>query len=155
MITFDATVSSNQSYAMAGFTLVEALVAMAIFTIGFSGLYFFYGYSQQAMEDVEKRMYLNLLGDRIIQTIAAEGQWATADTLYTGSLADSSYCGKSVTHTEWCSYLNKYIGSSNGIDPKSRYVDVKKDGTSLVVDVTLKTPDGKVGAYISRKLRQI
>jgi prepilin-type N-terminal cleavage/methylation domain-containing protein len=64
-----------------GFTLVEAMVAMVIFTLGFSGLYFFYGISQQVIADSEKRMYINLMGDRIVETIAAEGMRSVSDPL--------------------------------------------------------------------------
>ncbi|WP_114689375.1 prepilin-type N-terminal cleavage/methylation domain-containing protein [Polynucleobacter necessarius] len=76
------TVSPNQGLnSTAGFTLVESLVAMAIFSIGFSSLYFLYNYAQIAISRTEQRMYLNLMGDRILQTIASESQRALSDHL--------------------------------------------------------------------------
>ena len=150
--------------AMAGFTLVEALVAMAIFTIGFSSLYFFYSLSQHSIVDAEKRMYVNLMSDRIIQTIASEAQRPTTDSLnpfshpekYSGSLNNCSSYVVGDVRQSWCSDLNTNIGpynASGGLE--NRQVDVQNDGTGLIVNVTLITANGAVGAYYTRKLRQL
>ncbi|WP_114636750.1 hypothetical protein [Polynucleobacter necessarius] len=100
-----------------GFILVEAMV---IFTLGFSGLYFFFGVAQQVIAESEKRMYLNLMADRIIETIAAEGMRSRADILnpfvtpsqYSGSLATCSYPTND-TRQLWCNDLNANIGALN------------------------------------------
>jgi prepilin-type N-terminal cleavage/methylation domain-containing protein len=154
---------SHSAQGMHGFTLVEALVAMAIFTIGFSGLYFFYHLSQHAIADSEKRMYINLMGDRIIQTIASEGQRAVTDPLnpfnnpsqYSGSLNTCNYPATD-NRQSWCLDLASNIGPFNPASPKEvRQVNVQNDGTGLIVDVTLITSNGSVGAYFTRKLRQL
>lgn len=106
-----------------GFTLVEAMVAMVIFTLGFSGLYFFFSVAQQVIAESEKRMYLNLMADRIIETIAAEGMRPSSDpqyalnpfvtpSLYSGSLATCNYATSDYRQS-WCTDLNANIGPLN------------------------------------------
>ncbi len=154
----------NQLRADEGFTLVEALVAMAIFTIGFAGLFVFYSLSQQSIVDAEKRMYVNLMSDRIIQTIASEAQRPTTDPLnpftnptkYSGSLNNCSAYSSGDVRQTWCTDLNTNIGpykASSGLE--NRQVDIQNDGTGLIVNVTIVTADGSVGAFYTRKLRQL
>jgi prepilin-type N-terminal cleavage/methylation domain-containing protein len=154
---FGATQGEN------GFTLIEALVAMAVFTIGFSGLYFFYGLSQQSINDAEKRLYINLMANRIIETIAAEGQRLPTDNLnpflnpnqYSGSLNSCNFAATDDRQL-WCLDLVSNIGPFNpSTGLENRQVDVLNDGTGLIVNVTLITGGGKVGAYYTRKLRQL
>ncbi len=154
----------SNARSMAGFTLVEALVAMAIFTIGFSGLYFFYNLSQHSIADAEKRMYVNLMSDRIIQTIASEGQRPVTDPLnpfiapskYSGSLNNCGTYSASDVRQSWCLDLNTNIGPYNAASgAENRQVDVLNDSTGLIVNVTLITGGGSVGAYYTRKLRQL
>ena len=156
--------SISNARAMVGFTLVEALVAMAIFTIGFSGLYFFYNLSQHSIVDAEKRMYVNLMSDRIIQTIASEAQRPTTDTLnpfsnpskYSGSLNNCTAYSSGDVRQSWCLDLNTNIGPYNASSgTENRQIDLQNDGTGLIVNVTLITANGAVGAYYTRKLRQL
>ena len=136
---------------------------MVIFTLGFSGLYFFYGYSQQLIADSENRMYLNLMADRIIETIAAEGMRATTDPLnpfvtpgqYSGSLANCNYPATDVRQA-WCTDLNTNIGPLNTTSGlEIRQIDVNNDGTGLIINVSLVSANGKISAYFTRKLRQL
>jgi prepilin-type N-terminal cleavage/methylation domain-containing protein len=164
MMQLSEILSFTAAKAMAGFTLVEALVAMAIFTIGFSGLYFFYNLSQHTIADAEKRMYVNLMSDRIIQTIASEAQRPSTDALnpflnptkYSGSLNNCSNYSAGDVRQSWCLDLNSNIGPYNASSgAENRQVDLQNDGTGLIVNVTLITANGAVGAYYTRKLRQI
>lgn len=146
-----------------GFTLVEAMVAMVIFTLGFSGLYFFFSVAQQVIAESEKRMYLNLMADRIIETIAAEGMRSRTDALnpfvtpsqYAGSLATCSYPTND-TRQLWCNDLNANIGPLNTTSGlEMRQIDVSNDGTGLIVNVSLVTNGGTISSYFTRKLRQL
>lgn len=146
-----------------GFTLVEALVSMAIFMLGFGGLYVFFGLSQHSIVESESRMYLNLMGDRIIQTIAAEAQRSPTDpanpfvtpTLYAGSLNACSYSSTDVRQS-WCQDLNTNVGPYNASSAKeNRQIELFNDGTGLIVNVLLIVSDGQVSAYFTRKLRQL
>lgn len=153
----------NQTNKDNGFTLVEALVAMAIFMLGFSGLYFFYNLSQHTVAASEKRMYVNLMADRIVQTIAAEGQRSMADALnpfinptqYAGSLNVCNYSA-SDDRQGWCQDLNTNVGPYNPASGKEiRQVEVINDGTGLIVNVTLVVANGDVAAFYTRKLRAL
>jgi prepilin-type N-terminal cleavage/methylation domain-containing protein len=146
-----------------GFTLVEAIVAMVIFTLGFSGLYFFYSASQQLIVDSDTRMHANLMADRIIETIAAEGMRTKADPLnpfvnaaqYSADLASCSY-GANDIRQAWCTDLNANIGTMNSSTGKElRQVNVTNDGSSLIIDVSIVTAGGSVSTFFTRKLRQL
>ena len=146
-----------------GFTLVEALVAMAIFMLGFSGLFFFYSLSQHTIVEAEKRMYVNLMADRIVQTIASEAQRSMADALnpfvnpsqYAGSLNTCNYSAAD-DRQSWCLDLNTNVGPYNPISGKElRQVDVINDGSGLIVNVSLVIANGDVSAFYTRKLRTL
>lgn len=146
-----------------GFTLVEAVVAMAIFMIGFSGLYFLFNMSQSIVADSEKRMHLNLMADRIIQTVAAEAQRAGTDSLnpfvnpgyYSGDCGGLA-TGSSDVVKSWCADLDTNIGAINPTSGKEiRKIVIVNDGTGLLIDISLVTSDGRISTYSSRKLRQL
>lgn len=136
---------------------------MTIFTIGFSGLYFFFSISQQVIADSEKRMYINLMADRIVETISAQAMRASTDPLnpfvnaiqYAGSLANCSSYNIGDDRRAWCEDLNANIGAFNAASGQEiRQVDVVNDGTGLIVDVSLVTSDGVISAYFTQKLRK-
>ena len=105
--------------AMAGFTLVEALVAMG----------------QRSATDP-----LNPFGN---------------PSKYSGSLNACSYPAND-DRQSWCQDLVTNIGPYNPASGlENRQVDVQNDGTGLIINVTLITSDGQVGAYYTRKLRQL
>ena len=94
---------------------------MVIFAIGFSGLYFFYGMALQANSNTDKKMHMNLIANRIIETIATEAQRLPTDPeyslkspfiapdLYRGSLRTCA--GLSEPKLTWCNELNTSIGT--------------------------------------------
>ncbi len=162
-MTSSSVFNSSGLETIQGFTLVEALVAMAIFMLGFSGLYFFYNLSQHTIADSEKRMYVNLMADRIVQTIAAEAQRPTTDALnpfvnpnqYSGSLNVCNY-GATDNRQSWCLDLNTNVGPYNPTSGKEdRKVEMQNDGTGLIVNVSLIIANGNVSAFYTRKLRAL
>ncbi|MEI7917628.1 MAG: prepilin-type N-terminal cleavage/methylation domain-containing protein [Methylophilaceae bacterium] len=144
---------------MQGFTMVEALVSMLIFTIGFSGLYFFFTISQQAIVSSEKKMYLSLMADGIFQTIANKRKLTgtdnpfTSPNNYSGSLATCNYSATDVRQL-WCTDLRDSLGPFNPASGKEvRQVDVLLDSPNLIVNITLITEAGGVKSFYTRKIR--
>jgi hypothetical protein len=134
---------------------------MVIFSIGFSGLYFFFTISQRAIVSAEKKMHLNLMADKIFQTIANESKRSITDALnpfvtpsnYSGSLATCNYAATDIRQS-WCLDLSGLVGpfnSSSGLE--ARQVDVLSDSSNLIVNITLVTEGGAVKSYYTRKIR--
>ena len=149
-----------------GFTLIEAIVSLALFAIAFSGLYFFFGMAQQANNNSEKRMHLNLMANHILETIHAEAFRADADVAnpfvtpasYTANLSDCSiYTAPDVRHT-WCTELNASVGPHKGVHADEiRTVEVVKDETYLIANVSLVVDAGigdknLIKTFLSRKI---
>ena len=59
-------------YLNKGFTLIEAIVAMVIFGIAFSGLYLVFGIAIKGASDARTIMHLNLIANQIVESISAE-----------------------------------------------------------------------------------
>ena len=146
-----------------GFTLVEALVAMVVFTVGFSGLFLFFNISQQVVTDAQRKMYLNFLASQIVETIAAQAKRVPSDPLnpfvtpsrYSGSLAVCNYA-VSDERQDWCQLLNSQIGVLNTVSGKEvRDISLLNDGTGLIINISLVVNHGAVSVFYSRKLRQI
>ena len=170
----------NNNHIDKGFTLIEALVSMVIFAIGFSGLYFFYGMALQSNSNTDKKMHMNLIANRIIETIATEAQRLPTDpeysskspfivanhNLYRGSL--NTCAGLSEPKFTWCDELNKSIGTFTGISVhETRNVTLTSADPSLdpsglksglIVNVSLIAESGAVDrifvqTYATRKIR--
>ncbi len=149
--------------ASQGFTLVEALVGMVVFTVGFSGLFLFFNISQQVISDSQRKMHLNFVANQIIETIAAQAKRHAADPLnpfvsaaqYAGSLANCNY-GAADERQLWCLQLNSDVGVFNPVSGKEvREIELINDGTGLIINVSLIVSHGAVSVFYSRKLRQI
>ena len=158
----NARVRTEQTISQ-GFTLVEALVAMVVFTIGFSGLFLFFNISQQVVTDAQRKMYLNFLASQIVETIAAQAKRIPSDPLnpfvtpsrYSGSLAACNYTAND-ERQDWCLLLNSEIGVFNPVSGKEiRDISLLNDGTGLIVNVSLVANHGTVSVFYTRKLRQI
>ena len=168
----------NSNHIDKGFTLIEALVSMVIFAIGFSGLYFFYGMALQSNSNTDKKMHMNLIANRIIETIATEAQRLPTDPeyslkspfiapdLYRGSLRTCT--GLSEPKLTWCNELNTSIGTFTGISVwETRNVSLTSANPSLdpsgltsglIVNVSLIAESGAVDrifvqTYATRKIR--
>jgi len=149
-----------------GFTIIEAIVSLALFAIAFSGLYFFFGMAHQAYNNSEKRMHLNLMANHILDTIHAEAYRSDADVAnpfvtpasYNANLSDcSTYTAPDVRHT-WCTELDASVGPHKGVHADEvRTVEVVKDEAYLIADVTLVIDAGigeknLIKTFLSRKI---
>lgn len=146
-----------------GFTLIEALVSLVIFVIGFSGLYLFYGMSQTTIDRSDKKLYASLLADSIVETIVAETRRPTTDVLnpfltpasYAANLSNCSTYPVSDVRYTWCTDANTLLGPINltsGLE--ARTVNVVVDGKSLIVNVNIISDSGAVQSSFSRKIRK-
>ena len=155
----------NQS----GFTLIEAIISLMMFGISYAALFLLFGIAQQTSINTEKKMFLNLMANRIIETIANEGTNTTPSmnpfttpSSYHGSLNDCSIYSASDSPKykfEWCTDLQAQVGGFNEYPGEERTVSVVKEGNDLLIDVTLIIDGGSDGsnlvqAYFSRRLRQ-
>ena len=152
---------NNQS----GFTLIEAIISLVMFGISFAGLFLLFGIAQQTSMNTQKKMFLNIMANRIVETIANEG--TNTDTtinpfnnqsLYDGSLNDCTV-GLSSYKLEWCTDLQNQVGGFTGYEGEERTVSVVKDGSDLLINISLVVDGGSDGenlvqSYFSRRLRK-
>ena len=152
---------NNQS----GFTLIGAIISLVMFGISFAGLFLLFGIAQQTSMNTQKKMFLNIMANRIVETIANEG--TNTDTtinpfnnqlLYDGSLNDCTV-GLSSYRLEWCTDLQNQVGGFTGYEGEERTVSVVKDGSDLLINISLVVDGGSDGenlvqSYFSRRLRK-
>jgi len=127
-----------------GFTLIEAVVAMVIFGIAFTGLYLVFGIAMKGANDAQKRMHLNLIANQIVESISAETRRDPNDDLnplktpsiYNANLKNCGSYGSSDIRNSWCTNLNDVVGGFQGTNAKQqRSVTVTKLSDHLYVDI--------------------
>ena len=127
-----------------GFTLIEAVVAMVIFGIAFTGLYLVFGIAMKGANDAQKRMHLNLIANQIVESISAETRRDPNDDLnpfktpsiYNADLQDCDSFGSSDIRNSWCNKLNEVVGGFQGTNSEQkRSVMVSKLDNNLYVDI--------------------
>ena len=127
-----------------GFTLIEAVVAMVIFGIAFTGLYLVFGIAMKGANDAQKRMHLNLIANQIVESISAETRRDLNDDLnplktpsiYNANLKNCASFGSSDIRKLWCTKLNEVVGGFQGTNYKQkRSVTVTKLLDHLYVDI--------------------
>ena len=127
-----------------GFTLIEAIVAMVIFGIAFTGLYLVFGIAMKGADDAQKRMHLNLIANQIVESISAETRRDANDPLnplktpdiYDADLKNCVSFGSSDIRKSWCTKLNEVVGGFQGTNSKQkRSVTVTKSAGNLYVDI--------------------
>ena len=160
---------NNLPFNQTGFTLIEAIVSLVMFGISFAGLFLLFGIAQQTSINTEKKMFLNLIANRIIETIANEGtNTDTAvnpfniQTHYHGSLNDCTKFSISDSPNykyQWCNDLQNQVGGFTDYPGEERNVSVVKVGSDLQIGVSLVIDGGADGqnliqSYFSRRLRK-
>tara|TARA_B100001175_G_C19254268_1_gene516196 strand:- start:58 stop:549 length:492 start_codon:yes stop_codon:yes gene_type:complete len=149
-----------------GFTLIEAIVSLALFAVAFSGLYLFFGMATVANNNTEKRMYLNLLSNHIIESIAAESTRTNSDTLnpfttpsqYSADLRDCTAFDTSDIRKTWCDTLTTQVGPFKSLTGEERIIELERDGANLIVNVIFAVDGGSgsdklVSTFFTRKIR--
>jgi len=127
-----------------GFTLIEAIVAMVIFGIAFTGLYLVFGIAMKGANDAQKRMHLNLIANQIVESISAETRRDANDDLnpfktpniYNANLQNCAGFSSSDIRKSWCTKLNEVVGGFQGTNSKQkRSVTVSNLENNLYVDI--------------------
>ena len=127
-----------------GFTLIEAVVAMVIFGIAFTGLYLVFGIAMKAANDAQKRMHLNLIANQVVESISAETRRDANDPknpfktpdIYDADLKNCASFSSSDIRKTWCTKLNEVVGGFQGTNSKQkRSVTVTKSAGNLYVDI--------------------
>ena len=127
-----------------GFTLIEAIVAMVIFGIAFTGLYLVFGIAMKGANDAQKRMHLNLIANQVVESITAETRRDANDPknplktpdIYDADLKNCASFSSSDIRKTWCTKLNDVVGGFQGTNSKQkRSVTVTKSAGNLYVDI--------------------
>ena len=127
-----------------GFTLIEAIVAMVIFGIAFSGLYLVFGIAIKGASDARTIMHLNLIANQIVESISAETRRDPNDDLnplktpdiYNANLQNCASFDSSDIRNSWCNKLNEVVGGFQGTNSEQkRSVTVSKLDNNLYVDI--------------------
>ena len=139
------------------FTLVEALVSVAIMAIGFAGVYGLVSTSNRVLSDSIDREKLNFQAGEIIESLHAD---KTNILEYNGK--DLSKCSNLKTKTGmddqlaklklWCQKLQGDIGDKRSQDRRRIRVEKKKVGQKYVyiVSVDLAGKSGDKTVFMKR-----
>lgn len=142
-----------------GFTLIEALVSVAIFAIGFAGVYTLVGVSDRVLQNGIEREELNYQANEIIETIHSDVENIAEydDDLETTEARRSARKSKGKEKQQ--ERLDRWRDRSRGEggtkkhrdNRKIRVVKKKVGGKDVnVVAVELTTRDGKNSIWVKR-----
>lgn len=142
------------------FTLIEALVSVAIMAIGFAGVYALVSTSTTVLNDAIEREKLNYQATEIIETLHADKDQVEG---YAHANLDNSNCdaiklkdakkGKAEqleVLKKWCKKMSGEVGRKNSTDRRKIRVEKPKNGKNAnVVSIELTGKNGK-SVYIKR-----
>ena len=142
------------------FTLVEALVSVAIMAIGFAGVYALVSTSTTVLNDAIEREKLNFQAVEIVETLHSDQSQIEG---YAHNDLGNSNCdalklkdakkGKIEQLKKlqiWCKKMSGEVGRKNSIDRRKIRVEKPKDGTKAnVVSIELSGKNGKT-VYIKK-----
>ena len=149
--------SFRQKMNKPAFTLIEALVSVAIMAIGFAGVYALVSTSNQVLSDSIDREKLNFQASEIIESLHAD----QANILEYHN-QDLSSCANLKTKTgmddqlvrlkRWCEKVKGEIGNKRGQDKRRIRVEKKQVGGKYVyvVSIDLAGKDGKKTVFMKR-----
>ena len=142
------------------FTLIEALVSVAIMAIGFAGVYALVSTSTTVLNDAIEREKLNFQAVEMMETLHSDQGQIEG---YAHTNLDNSNCdaiqlkdakkGKTEQLKKlqiWCKKMSGEIGRKNSTDRRKIRVEKPKDGTKAnVVSIELSGKNGKT-IYIKK-----
>jgi type IV pilus assembly protein PilV len=143
------------------FTMIEALMSVAIMAIGFSGVYGLVSASNQVLNDSIDREKLNFQSREIIESLQADQTnilaYHNKDLSNCGALTTSK--GKEdqlIRLKQWCNKLEGDIGSKRSMDKRRIQVEKKQVGTGAskkfvyVVSINLAGKKGDKTTFIKK-----
>lgn len=137
----------------AGFTLVEAMVATLVITVGFVGSYTLVGYTQDAVQSASIRQKLQMQANQILDLIEADLEHV--DSYDNLDLENCAAPDVGVTDTwilrryEWCRRLTDDARAVQANDTRSVDVTTLADG-SKAVQVLLESGNGSMQIVMKR-----
>lgn len=137
------------------FTLIEALISVAIMGIGFSGVYGLVSTSNQILSDSIDREKLNFQTSEIMESLHAD-----RINLLTYNNQDLSNCTSLSTSTDkedqlirlknWCEKLEGEVSTKRTQDKRLIRVEKTSDNNFYVVSIDLAGKNDKKTTYIKR-----
>jgi len=143
------------------FTLIEALMSVAIMAIGFAGVYGLVSTSNRVLSDSIDREKLNFQSREIIESLQADQSnilayhnkdLSNCSALTTGKDKENQL----VRMKRWCNKLEGDIGTKRSADKRRIHVEKKTIGTGsskksvYVVSISLAGKKGDKTTYIKK-----
>ncbi len=136
----------------AGFSLIEAMIAMAIMSISFVGVYTLTGYASNSLKSSADRQKMQIVANQMFELI--ENDHANIDSYnnmdFTTCAAPTS--GQTQTYHQnrynWCRMLNDAAGTSATGD--TRMIKVTTSGTNKNVRIILESRNKGAQIVINR-----
>ena len=139
------------------FTLIEALMSVAIMAIGFAGVYTIVSTSNRALSDSIDREKLNFQVAEIIESLHADQanilEYNGKDLSKCASLKTKKGKEDQLTRLKaWCQKLQGEVGDKRSQDKRRIRVVKKKDGQKhvYVVSIDLSGKDNKKTVFMKR-----
>lgn len=163
----ETVMHAENKTSIKGFTLIEAIIAMMIFGIAFTGLYLVFGIALKGANNIQARMHLNLIANQIVESIASETSRDVNDILnpfktpssYNANLKNCATFAATDVRNTWCTKLNEVVGGHQGLHAnQKRNVLVSKASGHLYVDINLAVGGDASGnniiqVVVSRRIR--
>ena len=135
-----------------GFTLIEAMVATAIMSIGFVGVYSLVAFSERSIRNSTVKQKLFMQANQIYEIIESDVEnidLYSLDLTVCNPLGPGDTATWQVRRFEWCSRLNGELGVATNNETRSITVTQMPDGRR-VVHILLEDLNGDVQIVMKR-----
>jgi prepilin-type N-terminal cleavage/methylation domain-containing protein len=137
----------------AAFSLIETLIAIALLSISFAGVYALLGSSAITINNSINKIDAQRVADSIIEDLHTAAQIddiAAYNNMYLHRSASSSPTLKNILHQKWYGRLNNTIGPTIGYEPRMLYVS--QIGDKYIVRFNINSSDNSRDIDIRRVL---